>query len=128
MAHHVWTFVDVHRERVLCLVNEPLDAFGRYEIGMQEAIGRNLSVPGTLPGGGHPLRIPLSGGVEAAVPTRTVARMSIEQLTSTRTGPLVLPGAADFDQARLHHGQPGEPAAVARVTRGLQGARGVPAP
>ena len=41
--------------------------------------------------------------------------MSIEQLTSARTGLLVLPGAADFDQARLHHGQPGEPAAVARA-------------
>ncbi len=41
--------------------------------------------------------------------------MSLEQLTSTFTGSLILPGSDDFDEARLHHGMPGDPAAVARV-------------
>jgi len=47
--------------------------------------------------------------------TPTVAAMALDQLTSTFTGSLILPGTDDFDQARLHHGQPGDPAAVARV-------------
>ncbi len=41
--------------------------------------------------------------------------MSLDQLTSTFTGSLVLPGSDDFEGARLHHGLPGDPAAVARV-------------
>ncbi|HEX5336697.1 MAG TPA: FAD-binding oxidoreductase [Propionicimonas sp.] len=41
--------------------------------------------------------------------------MSLDQLTSTFTGSLILPGSDDFDEARLHHGMPGDPAAVARV-------------
>ena len=41
--------------------------------------------------------------------------MSLDQLTSTFTGSLILPGSDDFDEARLHHGVPGDPAAVARV-------------
>ncbi len=46
---------------------------------------------------------------------RSVAVMSLDHLTSTFTGSLILPGSDDFDQARLHHGMPGDPAAVARV-------------
>ena len=42
--------------------------------------------------------------------------MSLDQLSSTLKDILVLPGSTAFDEARLHHGQPGEPAAVARVT------------
>ncbi len=41
--------------------------------------------------------------------------MSLDELTASLTGSLILPGSADFDQARLHHGQAGEPAAVARI-------------
>ncbi|HEY3336957.1 MAG TPA: FAD-binding oxidoreductase [Propionicimonas sp.] len=41
--------------------------------------------------------------------------MSLDQRTSTFTGSLILPGSDDFEDARLHHGQPGDPAAVARV-------------
>lgn len=57
----------------------------------------------------------LSRGVEAPVPARSVAGMSLDQLAATITGSLVLPGSADFDTARLYHGRPGEPAAVAHV-------------
>ncbi|HSK34325.1 MAG TPA: FAD-binding protein [Propionicimonas sp.] len=41
--------------------------------------------------------------------------MSIDQLTSTLNGSLVLPDSPDFANARLHHGLPGDPAAVALV-------------
>ncbi len=50
-----------------------------------------------------------------SVAARSVTRMSIDQLNSTLNGSLVLPGSPDFDRARLHHGMPGDPAAVALV-------------
>lgn len=46
---------------------------------------------------------------------RSASTMSLDQLTSTFTGTLILPGSDDFDEARLHHGMPGDPAAVVRV-------------
>ncbi len=55
------------------------------------------------------------GGYALSVAARSVADMSLDQLISTFTGSLILPGSADFEDARLHHGQPGDPAAVARV-------------
>jgi len=61
------------------------------------------------------LRKPNSRGSELSVAARSVADMSLNQLSSTLNGALVLPDSADFDTARLHHGQPGDPAAVVRV-------------
>ena len=76
MADHVCTFVDGRPGKVPCLVNGHSYVLGRYEIGMQEAIGCNLNGPGSATGGRHPLRIPQSRGVEAAAPARAGPRVS----------------------------------------------------
>ncbi len=62
-----------------------------------------------------PLRSRSERGSGASVAARSVAGMSLDQRASIFTGTLILPGSADFADARLHHGLPGDPAAVVRV-------------